>query len=410
MFPNYVCEACQVRAQVDRELQRDGNDIMLLQLERMRQIDTMHKWASGTVAKYSGMIKRVGRFEDRFGVKCLVPSPVPHPSLSPAIALCWAQLEYSLAPVKYNTSRNVRSAAAFYYLWDTMMAMPQRATRDRNLQSIIADYVPPTQEIGFTLQQGGMARRMGKGVDSSWALQLKHIQYIDRALNIAYEGATDDDQRHELATAGTVNMNLWFGMLRGGENFGLKKEDVTVVRPEDGPLYGLDDGIGFIEARLLEETKSSPHKAADIVISYYSCSGLSPGKWYERLLQHEPEDGVHLFSTPANSRWKSRHFLENYAWPLLESMRISGESSLKSFSDEEGNRIRDRVWSCHSWRRGYESYVCKKRPENIRAATGDEQYEHARWRKKRNQVTEDIHVHYTEMDLESRLAITLLCG
>ena len=91
-------------------------------------------------------------------------------------------------------------------------------------------------------------------------------------------------------------------------------------------------------------------------------------------------------------------------------MRAQGEPTLNQFKDEPGQRICDRVYSGHSWRRGFESYSRKLRPEHIRKATTDEQYEHARWRKKRKQAKEAIDVHYTEMDLPSRLCITLLSG
>jgi len=56
LFPNFICEACQVRVILDRELGRSGEDMLLLMLERMRQLDAMHKWAEGTVQKYGGQI------------------------------------------------------------------------------------------------------------------------------------------------------------------------------------------------------------------------------------------------------------------------------------------------------------------------------------------------------------------
>ena len=77
-----------------------------------------------------------------------------------------------------------------------------------------------------------------------------------------------------------------------------------------------------------------------------------------------------------------------------------------AFSDDVGQRIRDKVYSCHSWRRGAESFVRKRRAGlNQRAASKLEQYEHARWKLK----SEAIHSRYTELNLEDRLAITLLC-
>ena len=126
-----------------------------------------------------------------------------------------------------------------------------------------------------------MGRRMGTEVNSSWALQYVHIKFINDQLETAYQGAQTDGLRQEIATAGTANLVLWLGLLRGGETFSLKREDVTVVPPAEGPQHGLPAGLGYVELRLLPETKSSPHKVADVVIAYPCSSGLSLGRWME---------------------------------------------------------------------------------------------------------------------------------
>jgi len=339
------------------------------------------------------------------------------PSSSTAIPLTWAQLHYSLSPGKekdstnaFGTTRKLRSAASFYYLWDMQIAYPGQAMRDLHRRGIIVPYSSPTDEMIFTIQNGGMARRMGTAVRSSWALQHRHIKFIDDQLLQAYHSAPSDQVRHEIAAAGTANMLLWLGWLRGGECFSLQRDDVKVIHPAEGPRHGLPLGVGYIDIRLLPETKSSPHRVADVVVSYYSASGFSLGLWMDRLLLFAPHDGASLFSTSQHPQWDSTLFRTEYAWPLLELLRIQGDPSLMAFSDTPGHRIRDKVWACHSWRRGTESFVRKHRPGlNIRAATKDEQYEHARWRRKRNQASEAIDVHYTEMELDDRLAITLLC-
>ena len=52
----------------------------------------------------------------------------------------------------------------------------------------------------------------------------------------------------------------------------------------------------------------------------------------------------------------------------------------------------------------------KKRPSNARKATADEQYEHARWRKREDFCKrESIDGQYTEMALEDPITITALC-
>ena len=80
-----------------------------------------------------------------------------------------------------------------------------------------------------------------------------------------------------------------------------------------------------------------------------------------------------------------------------------------AFTDEPGHRIRDKIYSCHSWRRCGETVVSKFRPGiNARKATDLEINEHARWRK-RNKGKEAMPIHYRQLDLEDRLAITLFC-
>lgn len=49
--PTFICELCQVRAIVGRELYREKNDLQLLCFERMRIIDCRSSWQHGTLAK-----------------------------------------------------------------------------------------------------------------------------------------------------------------------------------------------------------------------------------------------------------------------------------------------------------------------------------------------------------------------
>ena len=266
----------------------------------------------------------------------------------------------------------------------------------------------PTDEMMYSLQNGGMARRMGDKSNPSWALQFRHISFINNQLEKAYQGAHSRGEQHELAAAGTANLILWLGMLRGGECFSLKNDDVTLITPADGPKFGLSPGVGFVDIRLLPETKSSPHKVADIVISYKSYSGLCLGRWLRRLRHHTPVDNSHLFSTPRKRVWTTTYFRTEYAWPLLELMRIMGEPTLQAFNDVEGQRIRDKVWSCHSWRRGFTSYVKRIRQETYRAATTVEVDNHGRWIEIR---AGNMQKQYDgDADLEARLFITSLCS
>ena len=125
----------------------------------------------------------------------------------------------------------------------------------------------------------------------SWALQFVHIKYINDQLEQSWHSAPTMAAKREIANVATANLTLWLGMFRWGENFNLRRSDVTVVRPEDGPTVGLSPGIGVIEMRMSPETKSSLNKTMDVVISYHCMSGLCLGLWMERLLSFEDSHG-----------------------------------------------------------------------------------------------------------------------
>ena len=424
LFPNYICEACQVRAHLQRELISGSSDIALLLLERQRMLDTMCKWAEGTLGNYSGHYRRLKEFQEVFGVKTLWPTALLAPPRTPAIPTMWTQLLYSVQPsqrpkpgqegstITYNTSRQVRSASGLYYAWDYHMAYPGQCL---NLESegkhLMMPKTLPNEELSYTLQQAGMAARMGTSVQPSWTLQHRHIKYIDDRLEQQWNATSNPLLLHEIATAGAANLSLYTSWMRGGECFGIDREDVANYGPETGPRFGLPLGTGHIQFRLLPQTKSNPTQTADIVVARTCASGLSLGKWMDRLLAFPSYSAKgRLFSSPQKSEWNSRYFREKYAWRFLEDMRAEGEASLAAFTDEPGKRTRDKIWSCHSWRRCAESTVCKRRPGiNLRAATNLEQHEHARWKWRNQAGKEPVAVHYRALELEERLALTLFC-
>ena len=423
LFPNFICEACQVRAHLGRELVDASPDLGLLMLERQRTLDVMHYWAESTVGTYSGHYRKLRDFHQVFGVSPLKPTPLLAPPTSPSIPVMWTQLLYSVqpsksrsalqepgAPVTFNTSRSVRSAAALFYAWDHQQSYPGQCVDVLN-KPLVVPRALPTDELTYTLQQKGMARRMGTAVKPSWTLQFKHVKYIDDRLEQSWESASSDEVRNEVAVAGAANAMLYTSWMRGGEQFAVKEDDVANHGPETGPIFGLSEGTGHVALKMLLETKSSPTQQADIVVARTCASGISLGKWLDRVEQFPSRsEGGHLFSTPQRKVWNSRYFREKYAWRLLEDMRAEGEPSLMAFTDEPGHRIRDRIWSCHSWRRCSESTVARRRTGiNFRKATEAEQYEHARWRRRNQAGKERLDNHYTKMELEQRLYITSLC-
>jgi hypothetical protein len=421
--PHYICELCVVRAHVKRELCRTGPDVALLLVERVRQIDFMSGWSPNTLKKYGPLLRYLDRFQQQFDVPVLRPTPLRRPPTSAAIPLCWAELMYSLRTstgrdgdthrIKYNTVRQMRSATAWYHTLDMAMALPGQVMRDRFRRGMVMPYVSPTDESIMSFAHTGMARRMGTETQKSWALSHVHIAFLDATLDRMFDDCTDQDARHELACAGLTNLLAYLGWLRGGEIFSAAPDDLTIVEPLAGPTRGLPPGVGALEYSLLAATKSDPTIAADVILAYTTLTGLSPGKWAARLAQFAPVHAERLFSTNLMPTWTSRHFREKFAIPLLEVQRLSGEPTLQTFSTKAGQRIQDKVYSMHSWRRGGRSKVSRSarhsepKPKGARRATPDEIYEHGRWTN--SQAGENMPRRYNQWDLADRIGLTLFC-
>jgi hypothetical protein len=190
-------------------------------------------------------------------------------------------------------------------------------------------------------------------------------------------------------------------------------EDITLVEPTAGPARGLPPGCGAVEGRLLSSTKSDQTLTADVVIAYTTLSGLSLGRWFERLFTFVPMQGDRLFSTAREPKWSSRFFRIHYAYPILEMQRLSGEASLSTFSMEAGHRIEDKIYPMHSWRRGGRSRVSRlprhnePNPRGTRKASPTEVYEHGRWQQ--SKASEDMPKRYNQWDLSDRILVTLCC-
>jgi hypothetical protein len=205
-------------------------------------------------------------------------------------------------------------------------------------------------------------------------------------------------------------MYLATGGLRPSECFGIEVSMVLCILPRQGIYYGLPAGVGFVAINFGEETKSNMVSRSDLILSHYTASGFSPGRWTRRLLTFEAYDDRHLFSTERHPRWSSAIFRYEYAYPYLENMRIQGEPTLAAFNDTPGRRIRDSIWSCNSWRRFLTAFLKRYHPGlNQRKATQDEIYIHQRWEHKKNHKSEAMDIHYLEFNLEERISVTYFC-
>jgi len=105
-------------------------------------------------------------------------------------------------------------------------------------------------------------------------------------------------------------------------------------------------------------------------------------------------------------RFTSSYFRNEYLYPFLHRLKQEGDATLLAFTQEVGNRIEDKYYSMHSYRRGGNSQATKRR-RGKKVASSIQVYEHGRWKIKRQ--AENMPTRYREYTLEDRLYITLLC-
>jgi hypothetical protein len=152
---SFICEACTVRAVLQRELRLDGSDLVLLALERARLVDMLNSWSDGTHSQYQGHLRYIAKFERDFGVTILETTPLVCPPHPPAIPTMWAQQRYALqlSPstrahrvgenLAFGTVRQLRSAVGMHYRWDWNVAHPGRAVQDSNDRFFLGRSLPP---------------------------------------------------------------------------------------------------------------------------------------------------------------------------------------------------------------------------------------------------------------------------
>jgi hypothetical protein len=203
----------------------------------------------------------------------------------------WAQTSYSLRPssrrgdgstISMATVRHLRSAASQFLGWEMMVRNPLNTFLDQH-QRVLNQGCRATDNYSYSLFSKGMTGRLGSESIPSAPLLFRHVFYMDQTFNQNYLNATTFDAKRRWALAGLANLLLWLGWLRSMETFSLTYADVLVVDPANGRIYELPAGLGMLLLRLLPQTKSNRNTRADVVIAHTTLSGLSPGRWCERL-------------------------------------------------------------------------------------------------------------------------------
>eukprot|EP00978_Attheya_sp_CCMP212_P020903 scaffold60471_cov28-Attheya_sp.AAC.1 len=211
-----------------------------------------------------------------------------------------------------------------------------------------------------------------------------------------------------------VDLISWLGWLRGCEAFGLNREDIDLITPDDGPLEGLDEGVGAVLLTLNPVTKSSPTHQADLVIVFKTWSKFEIGMWMQRLLKAMDDlnwkTGPLFRQVHNNKQWDSNHYRTVFLYPALRWLRDCGMLSLQRYIDGSDHmRLEQWFYSMGCYRCGGRSDVSKKRKRNLRSATTDEVHEHGRW-KITGHVDPNMLNHYRQWELCDRLTLTRLCS
>ena len=413
VWPTFICEACTVRTVLGRELSL-ATDVRLVCLERMRLLDLFHGWASSTHSLYQSKLRQIRQFEQRHSLIILPRDGPAVPPATPDIPLAWCQ-EALLIPVdpsssstvSYNTARQLRSAASQYLALHSLLCNPSSYFDSQ--RRLLLQPARSTDAASMTLLQHGLAARIGTATHPSTALLFRHVQALLQSLESQLSTTEIYHTRLDLLRAIVATHLLWLGWLRSSELFGLCWRDITIVFPPDGPSIDLPVGLGAVLLRLLPETKSSRSQTADVVISYSTRSGLHPGRWLHRLRRSlgSPPPHQQLFLHQDGSSWTSRSFRTTFLYPSLRSLQTAGDPALTPYTGPDGNRLEDKFWALHSFRRGARSHVSRRRLNaSGRPAPASLVYEHGRWRRRRS--SEPIDVQYLEWPVRDKIILTLV--
>jgi hypothetical protein len=170
--------------------------------------------------------------------------------------------------------------------------------------------------------------------------------------------------------------------------------------------------LGAILLELLEQTKSSQHAVADVVVAYTTYSDLSLGNWLALLSAELPpgetQSKAFVLCDPSGSAWTSHLYRHKFFHPALYACQASGDPFLQQFNGIDRPTIPAAFWSFNTQRRTGRSNVSKKRLFTYRAAFPAEVVEHGHWHLSRSSL--DMRLAYLEWSVEDRVCVTFLCA
>ena len=423
----FICELCTTRTQIGRELDPHlPSDWQLLRLERMRMIDSAHAWAPRTLQNACRTVQRIDNFFTSYDLPSVhhqlhLPS-LPHPPLNISIPLFWSMEHHTSTPSSrsqgltptWNTSRAQRSALSLYSAWTAAFCYPADHYRDGDNRVLSSPSISPSDNILSRFTASGLGSRLGTESRPSQALTYQHLTWNQQYRRNLLRSCTSLLATYDLVAAQCVELIAWLGWLRASELFNLRMDDIELVSPDKGIIYGLPPHVGAVLLQLLPSTKSSRNKQVDVVISWTTASGLSLGRWLSKLfhiihrLGWGSSSGFLFRSHSPSSKWTSHYFRTNHLYPLLHLQYLEGDVTLRHINTTSSSDIPYHFYSMHSYRRGAETFPTRKRAGCKRKATLTERINHGRWRIK-NTDREDMPTHYSGPSIEDRIFLSLLC-
>ena len=404
----FICEACTVRAFLQRELR--PNDLRLLLLERMRMIDIAWNWQMGTHISYQTHLNKITSFEERYGVTVLRPLKPKRPPTPPDIPLMWCLEERSLqmashisrggevGPVSFGTIRGIRSAAAQFYQVNALVGAPYSSMLNKE-GKLIHQVCRPTDGAALAMFAKGLSKRIGTEVMQSKPLTQEQVMGFDEELNSQFALPLERHVLLDIARAGLMNCFMWLGWLRPQECLDLTRTDVKRIISGDDE-YDLPPGVNVLQLRLSPETKSSPDRRADVIIASPTNGGLNALRWFFRVTNMMDTEDKKLFMTRRKASWKSTYFKNEYLIPYLEQRERGSSTAIDYFS-------------LNCYRRGARTHVDNiilnrsllRRSGFTESALKAMIYEHGRWRM--SSSSDPIDVTYRGWSIEQRLRLTL---
>ena len=391
-----------------------------MQLERVRILDTVHSWAQSTLSGYQSQIRKVTRFERAHpGLSVLPRTVLSLPPTGSSVTLAWVELDTSVRTLPargslrernpvFDTVRRIRSAVSAYSTLDMVQVAPDGNYFDKGTHRV--GPCVPTDSGGYTLFAKGLSSRIGNNPRPATALLGRHVASLDAWMDSECQRA-GGPARRSWALAGLASCLLWLGWLRGGEAFNIIQSDLRYILPTNSAECDLPDGVGALIIYMGED-KTHRSTSQELVIAYRCLTGLSVGKWFQRVLSlglWDPLATEPLFRHPNGTKWTSYYFRERFLYPGLDLLRQRGDPFLHRYDGTALERtLRYAFWSLHCYRRGARTHCQRSQPDRRhRKASKVQVYEHARW--KLSGPPAEIDAVYRDWTLYDKIKITLLC-